>query len=82
MSATLLAPSCQAEWQEALALKYTLPRGRIIAEGRGSEIKAAERRLAAVLRRVAKTLAPMGVSLADVETLVERRLAERYASDR
>ena len=82
VSATLLAPSCQAEWQEALALKYTLPRGRIIAEGRGSEVKAAERRLAAVLRRVAKTLAPMGVSLADVETLVERRLAERYASDR
>jgi hypothetical protein len=34
------------------------------------------------MRRVAKTLAPMGVTLAEVETLVERRLAERYASDR
>ena len=78
VSTALLMQPRQAEWHEALALKYTLPRGRIIAEGRGAEIRVAERKLAATVRRVAKALAPMGVTVADVELLVDRRLAERY----
>ena len=57
-----------------------MPRGRIIAEGRGPEVRAAERRLGAIVRRVAKTLTPTGVTLADLEALVERRLAERYGA--
>lgn len=77
-SMALTAPR-QPEWIEALALKYTLPRARIIAEGRAGEVRAADRKLNALVRRVAKSLAPMGVSTADVEALVERRLAERYA---
>ena len=80
VSSVVLARPRQAEWVEAIALKYTLPRARIIAEGRGDEVKAAERKLTALVRRVAKSLAPMGVSVADVEALVERRLAERYVS--
>ena len=79
VSSMVLARSRQPEWFEAIALKYTLPRARIIAEGRGAEVSAAERKLIALVRRVAKSLAPMGVTTADIEALVERRLAERYA---
>ena len=78
VSSTVLAQPRQAEWMEGLALKYTMPRGRIIAEGRGAEVRAAERKLDALLRRVAKSLAPMGVTAEDIEALVERRLEERY----
>ena len=79
VSAIVLERAPQPEWIEALALKYALPRARINAEGRGSEVDAAERKLRKLVRRIAKSLGPMGVSLADVEMLVERRLAERYA---
>ena len=74
----VLARPPQAEWLEGIALKYTMPRARIIAEGRGSEVKMAERKLTALVRRVAKALAPMGVTADDVTLLVERRLEERY----
>ena len=79
VSSSLLAVPVQREWIESLALKYTLPRGRIIAQGLGAELNAAERRLATLIRRVAKSLAPLGVTVSDVEALVDRRLAERYA---
>jgi hypothetical protein len=79
VSAIVLERPRQEEWIEALALRYTLPRARINAEGRRGEVDAAERKLRALVRRIAKSLAPMGVTAADVETLVERRLAERYA---
>lgn len=81
VSAIVLERPRQPEWIEALALKYTLPRARINAEGRGSEVRAAERKLATLVRRVARSLAPIGVSVADVEALVERRLAERYVTN-
>jgi hypothetical protein len=80
VSGELLELPQMPAWFEGIALKYTMPRGRIIAEGRGPEVKVAERRLAAVLRRVAKSLAPAGVTLAEVESLVELRLAERYGT--
>jgi hypothetical protein len=79
VSSSLLEVPSRREWIESLALKYTLPRGRIIAEGLGSEVAAAERKLDALVRRVAKSLAPFGITTADVQELVERRLAERYA---
>jgi hypothetical protein len=56
-----------------------MSRGRILVEGRGAEVRAAERKLNALLRRVAKSLAPMGVTAEDLEALVERRLEERYS---
>jgi len=68
------------EWVEAIALKYTLPRGRIFAEGRSSEARAAEKKLAVLIARVAKSLAPFGVTAGDIENLVEHRLEERYAA--
>jgi len=78
VSSLLLEVPARREWIESLALKYTLPRGRIIAEGLGSEVAAAERKFTALVRRIAKSLAPMGVTAADIEALVERRMAERY----
>jgi hypothetical protein len=78
VSSVALERPPQAEWLEGIALKYTMPRARIIAEGRGSEVKMAERKLIALVRRVAKALAPMGVTVDDVTLLVERRLEERY----
>ena len=35
VSSSLLTHPSQPEWLEGIALKYTMPRGRIIAEGRG-----------------------------------------------
>jgi hypothetical protein len=55
-----------------------MPRGRIVAEGLGSEVKAAERKLNALVRRVARCFAPFGVTAPDLHDLVERRLEERY----
>ena len=82
VSSVILARPSQPEWMEAIGLKYTLPRARIFAEGRISEVKAAERKLSALINRVAMALAPMGVTVADVEALVERRLEERYGVGR
>jgi hypothetical protein len=82
VSSIVLARPRQPEWFEGIALKYTLPRARIIAEGRGSEVKAAERKLTALVHRIAKSLAPMGVTVEDVSSLIERRLEERYVVGR
>ena len=80
ISSVVLARPRQPEWVEAIALKYTLPRGRIFAEGRSSEVKAAEQKLARLIARVAKSLAPFGVTAADVQKLVEHGLEERYTA--
>jgi hypothetical protein len=82
LSSSLLEVPARREWIESLALKYTLPRGRIIAEGLGSEVAAAERKLDALIRRAAKSLAPFGVTTVDVQDLVERRLQERSLARR
>jgi hypothetical protein len=70
------------DWIAALASSYTLPRGRIVTEGLAKEIEQAERKLALLVAKVAKSLAPMGVSADDIRNLVERRRAERYAPAR
>ena len=80
ISAAVLDTPLQAEWLEGLALRYQLPRGRLIAEGRRGEIQVAERKLRALLRRVGKILAPLGVTVADLEALVEKRMSERHLS--
>ncbi|MEO6929553.1 MAG: hypothetical protein ABI190_10355, partial [Casimicrobiaceae bacterium] len=72
------AHSARHERVETLALKYAMTRGRIIAEGLGGEILAAERKLAAQLKRVARILSPLGVTVEDLESVVERRLQERH----
>jgi hypothetical protein len=79
VSSSLLAVPARREWIESLALKYTLPWGHVIAEGLRSELKAAERERSARVQQVARSLAPLGVTVGDVEALVDRRLAERFA---
>jgi len=79
VSGAILAQPSRPEWIEALSLKYQVPRGRLFAEGRIGEIQAAEQKLATLLRKIAKPLAPMGVTVGDLEALVERRMAERHA---
>lgn len=69
------------EWIEGIMLKYILPRARIAAAGRLDEVRFAEKRLEALIRRVARSLGPLGVTVDDVTTLVERRLAERHSTD-
>lgn len=78
ISETALSRPALPEWMEAIALKYTLPRARIAAEGCEGELKAAERHLAAVVQRAARSLSPTGVTIEDVTALVEKRLAQRY----
>ncbi len=80
ISSVVLARPLQPEWVEAIGLKYALPRGRIFVAGRSSEVKAAEKKLAVLIARVAKSLAPFGVTAADIEKLVEHRLEERYTA--
>lgn len=79
VSAALLALPARVEWIDTLALRYQIPRGRLLAERYGPDLQAAERKLAALIRRVAKALEPLGVTHADIDAIIERRLSERYA---
>jgi hypothetical protein len=65
------------DWIGALARRYCLPPGRIATEGLTKEVEDAERKLLGLVVRVAKSLAPLGVTADDVRELVERRLQER-----
>lgn len=66
------------DWMRGLAISYLMPRGQVVADGLAREVEEAEQKLAALVNRAAKTLAPLGISVADVEALVVRRLEERY----
>ena len=79
VSEDILSHPARAEWVDTLAMRYQIPRGRLIVERYGPKLKAAERKLAALIRRVAKALEPLGVTTADIESLVERRMGERFA---
>lgn len=79
VSMAILSHPARAEWIDALAMRYQIPRGHLIVERYGPELKQAERKLAALIRRVAKALEPLGVTTADIESLVERRMGERFA---
>ena len=67
------------DWMRGIALSYQLPRGQVLREGLAKEVARSRRTLRALVRRTANALAPTGVTLSDVEALVERRLEERYA---
>jgi hypothetical protein len=75
---TLLDLPATPDWIEALSFKYRTTRARIIKGGFQSQIQEAEHNLDKLIRRVAKSLAPLGVSDQDIRTLVESRLAERF----
>jgi hypothetical protein len=48
--------------------------------GYQKEIKKAERKLALLTARVARSLAPLGVTEHDIRELIENRMAKRHAA--
>jgi hypothetical protein len=82
VSEPLTGMSAVRDWVASLSLAYSKPRGRIVTDGLAQEVADAERKLAALVARVAKSLAPLGVTADDVRALVQRRLEERYVAAR
>jgi hypothetical protein len=78
VSAALVAAPTASDWLGALALSYSMPRGRIVTEGFAKEVHDAERKLSQLVARVGKSLAPLGVTKEDVRSLIKTRLRERY----
>ena len=78
VSAALTSAPAASDWIAALGLSYSTARGRIVTGGSAKEVRDAERKLSQLIARVAKALAPLGVSAEDVRSLVETRLRERY----
>ncbi len=78
VSDTLLELPASPDWIEALSLKYRATRARIVAAGLKQSIGDAEQKLAALVRKTAKPLAPLGVSERDLNELIERRLVSRW----
>lgn len=79
VSHTLLKLPAAPDWVEALSLKYRARRSQILTDGYEFDIENAERKLTKLIIRVAKPLAPLGVTEQDIRSLIEGRLAERYA---
>ncbi len=67
------------DWIQALGLKFTATRAQILAEKVNKQIDAAEHKLDILVRKVGKSLAPLGVTERDIRDLIGSRLAERYA---
>lgn len=78
VSQALTTAPAARDWIAALALRYLLPRGRIVTEGLAKEVEDAEHKLALLVAKVSKSLAPLGVTAEDLRSLVETRLRERY----
>jgi len=78
VSETLTRAPAVRDWVATLALRYTMPRGRIVTQGLAKEVADAEHKLSQLVVRVAKSLGPLGVTTQDVRSLVEMRLGERY----
>jgi hypothetical protein len=82
VSAALTSAPAARDWIAALALRYSTPRGRIVTDGLANSIADAERKLSQLVARVARSLAPLGVTREDVRNLVETRMRERYLPSR
>ncbi|MGC2519347.1 MAG: hypothetical protein WA373_09625 [Burkholderiales bacterium] len=74
VSNILLEMDGAPEWVQALLLKYRRTRGEILANKLQPKIDDAERQLEKLLRRTAKHLAPLGVTIDDLRKLIELRL--------
>jgi hypothetical protein len=79
VSAALANAMPADDWIAALALRYSMPRGRIATDGFKRSVDDAERKLSRLVARVAKTLLPLGVTADDIRNLVETRMRERHA---
>jgi hypothetical protein len=82
VSDALLELPAVPDWVETLSVKYQASRGRILAGGYQVEIRKAERKLAMLTARIAKSLAPLGVTEQDIRALIEDRMARRFAGGR
>ena len=71
-----------ADWLRGIAIKYTMSRGQIVSERLTREVELAEGKLAVVVKRAAKTLAPIGIPASELERLVESWLENRYVHNR
>ena len=78
VSAMLSKAPAAPDWIAALALRYSVHRGQIVTGGLKGEINDAEYKLSRLVARVAKSLAPLGVTAGDIHALIERRLRERH----
>jgi hypothetical protein len=78
VSAALVDSPAASDWLGALAMSYSMPRGRIATEELANAVDDAQRKLSQLVARVAESLAPVGVTKEDVRSLVESRLRERY----
>jgi hypothetical protein len=81
VSHTLMKLPAVPDWVEALSLKYRASRPQILAEKLDFDIKVAEHKLGLLIKRVARPLAPLGVTQDDIRQLIERRLEERYTGN-
>lgn len=82
VSHTLLKLPAAPDWVEALSLKYRASRAQILADKLEFDIEMAERKLRTLIKRVAKSLAPLGVTQDDVRLLIEQRLTARYVGNK
>jgi hypothetical protein len=71
-----------ADWLCGIAIKYTMSRGQIVSEGLTQDVAVAEQKLAAIVKRAAKTLAPIGISASELEWLIEFWLEHHFVHDR
>lgn len=71
-----------ADWLRGIAIKYTKSRGQIVSEGLTREVELAEGKLAVIVKRAAKTLAPIGISAPELERLIEFWLEHHFVHDR
>lgn len=79
VSQTLMRVEAVPDWVEAISLKYRAHRSTMISGKHKAVISEAETKLTKLIGQVAKKLAPVGITEDDLRSLVEQRLAERYA---
>jgi hypothetical protein len=70
------------DWIEALSLKYRATHAQIREARLDERIRKADRQLEKLTSRVAKSLAPLGVTEQEVRDLVEASMARKYAGSR
>lgn len=79
ISAEALDLASVPDWLRGIAIKFSMSRSAIVRDGLADDVQAAERRLAALVTRAAKTLAPIGITEGELQWFVNACLEHRYA---
>ena len=74
ISEILMEIPAAPDWIDLLRMPYRCTRAQILAAGMQPKIDGAERELQKVLKRAAKPLAPLKVTVEDLRSLVEGKL--------